>query len=112
MYCVSKNDRYLHDSSRMICPLGLVVWFLLWVQEVPGSNPGADHLWIYIDNWGKLIGFAGICDYVHVHVYVQAGILVGIIKPENDFDYTECYLCLWTVTTMCVWTLCTFIHVC
>lgn len=24
------------------CPLGLEVWFLLWVQEVPGSIPGVD----------------------------------------------------------------------
>ena len=29
-----------------VCPLGLEAWFLLRVQEVPGSIPGADHLWI------------------------------------------------------------------
>ena len=28
------------------CPLGLEAWFLLRVQEVPGSIPGADHLLI------------------------------------------------------------------
>ena len=29
-------------GARTFCPFGLVVWFLLWVQEVPGSNPGTD----------------------------------------------------------------------
>lgn len=29
-------------------PLGLGVWFLLWVQEVPGSNPGGALLFFAI----------------------------------------------------------------
>lgn len=33
------------DSKR---PLGLGVWFLLWVQEVPGSNPGGALLFFQI----------------------------------------------------------------
>ena len=52
------------------CPFGLVVWFLLWVQEVPGSNPGTDpshgfcpfHVgfvpeWLTGQTW-NLLGFA------------------------------------------------------
>ena len=34
-----------------MCPFGLVVWFLLRVQEVPGSNPGMDHFWSGATHW-------------------------------------------------------------
>ena len=35
---------YLWTIHKETCRFGLGVWFLLRVQEVPGSNPGADLL--------------------------------------------------------------------
>lgn len=42
------SSQFHHQMARVapsrliqyVWPVGLGVWFLLWVQEVPGSNPG------------------------------------------------------------------------
>ena len=37
-----------HSISIKLWPNGLGVWFLLWVQEVPGSNPGLAHKFSFL----------------------------------------------------------------
>ena len=54
-------------SNRITSRVGLVVWFLLWVEEVPGSIPGLDrwsvtiyrkYLFLHHKLPGNLIHFA------------------------------------------------------
>ena len=71
---VSTDLRMMYDVTWYLywCPFGLVVWFLLRVQEVPGSNPGMDpsHQLIIII-WGFCAGVvngadlksAGLCPH-------------------------------------------------
>ena len=46
LYCNKCRERSAEaTAATWLCsPRGLVVWFSLWVGEVPGSNPGADLL--------------------------------------------------------------------
>ena len=50
---VRRLDKYLYVGeyarpSNYKCTLGLEVWFLLRMQEVPDSNSGADNAWNFV----------------------------------------------------------------
>ena len=38
--------RKMSSFSCLVWPVGLGVWFSLWVREVPGSNPGRALFWV------------------------------------------------------------------
>ena len=57
-------------KSETGSPFGLAAWFLLWVEEDPGSIPGTDH---FSDNLRLILVWVSICGLSHVSDFSRAG---------------------------------------